>query len=42
MGLAMSEGCLWLVSRLSLGLVEQLEAVLALEELLEEQRWQEQ
>ncbi len=42
MGLAMSEGCLWLVNCLSLGLVERLEAVQALEELLEEQRWQEQ
>jgi hypothetical protein len=38
----MSEGCLWLVNRLSLGLVERLEAVQALEEPLEEQRWQEQ
>ncbi len=43
MGLAMSEDCLWLVNCLSLGLVERLEVVQALEEALvealEEQCW---
>jgi hypothetical protein len=41
MGLAMSADCLWLANRLSLGSVERLEAVQALEELLEEQCWPE-
>ena len=38
-GLAMSVDCLWLANRLSLDLVERLEAVQALEEPLEEQCW---
>ena len=36
MVLAMSVDCLWLANCMSLGLVERLEAVQALEELLEE------
>jgi hypothetical protein len=41
MGLVMSVDCLWLANCLSLGLVERLEAVQALEEPLEERCWPE-
>jgi hypothetical protein len=41
MGLAMSVDCLWVANRLSLGLVERLEAVQALGKPLEERCWPE-